>query len=342
VRLSIVIVNYNGIQLLRDCLSGLEAQTRSPDEVIVVDNASTDDSQKLIRQEFPWVHLIESSENLGFASGNNLGIRSSCGDVVILLNNDTVPSPGFVEAIAQPLEDDPSLSAVSGTMLFSEHVNLVATCGIEIYENGLALDRSTGENWRSLVSGTDVFGPSGGAMAIRRPALFDVELFPEPFFLYLEDADLAWRMRLRGHRTVLSADAWVHHVYSASAGEGSPFKDYFLARNRAWTLIRCWPDEIWYRNWPLALRYEIGAVVYSLMTWKWASIRGRIDGWLAFRRLRRVRRYIQSRSTASPEELLYWLRSEPSVRDILRGRRVIDTLTRRSPANERCRTEQRN
>ena len=325
-RISVVIVNYNGATLLPDCLDGLEAQTRPADEVIIVDNASTDDSVPLLRQRYPWTRIIESDTNLGFSEGNNLGIRASSGSIVVLLNNDTTPSPGFVEEITGPLERDDQLSAVSGVMLFSEHVNTVATSGIKVFSNGLALDSDIGARWRDLPAEGGVFGPTGGAAAFRRSALDDVELFPEPFFLYLEDVDLAWRLRLRGHRSVSRSAAWALHIYSASSVEGSTLKDYYLARNRAWTLIRCWPDTLWRRFWPVILRYEFGALAFALLTGRWASLRGRMAGWAGVRRLCRVRARIQRSVTADEQELLYWIHSAPSVRNVLRVRSVIRSM----------------
>jgi GT2 family glycosyltransferase len=326
VRVSVIIVNFNGRHLLRDCLEGLRAQIRVADELIVVDNASTDDSVALMNREFPEVRVIQSDINLGFAGGNNLGIRASSGDIVVLLNNDTIPSPGFLEEIAVPLEFDPTVSSVAGVMLFSTRVDRVATTAIEVFENGLALDQDAGKLWRELPHTVDVFGPSAGAAAYRRSALQDVGLFPEPYFLYLEDVDLAWRLRMRRHKTVSRAGAWALHIYSASSGEGSPLKDYYLARNRAWALIRCWPSELWRRYWGRVLRYEIGALGYAAITGRWASIRGRLAGWMAIRRLWPSRRRVQSRATSAPDELLYWVSPAPSVRNVLRARRVIQSL----------------
>jgi GT2 family glycosyltransferase len=325
-RVSVIIVNFNGRNLLQDCLDSLEAQTRAPDEVIVVDNASSDGSIELIHESYPWVRLIASKRNLGFAAGNNLGIRGARGDVIVLLNNDTVPSPGFIESITAPLQRHENLSAVAGVLVFPHAPTTVATSGISVFTNGLALDRSIGSDWRSLASETRVFGPSGGAAAFRKSALEDVGLFAEPFFLYLEDVDLAWRMRLKQHSTMVAPEAWAHHVYSASSGEGSPLKDYYLARNRAWTLIRCWPWELWRRHWWRVAAYELAALAHAIGTRRWASVRGRIAGWLSNQRLRKSRKTIQSGTTTEVDCLLYWMDTAPSVRNILRTRDVIQTM----------------
>ncbi len=331
---SVIIVNYNGVGLLDDCLGGLEAQTRSADEVILVDNASTDGSAAHVRDRYPWVRLIESGSNLGFSGGNNLGIDRSDGEYVVLLNNDTVPSPGFIEEIVGPLERDPGLAAVSGVLTFASSPAIVATSGIDVFDNGLALDRDIGVDWRSLPGHQPVFGPTGGAAAFRRTVLEQTERFPEPYFLYLEDVDLAWRLRLEGHSTVSRSAAWALHVYSASSVEGSSLKDYYLARNRAWTLIRCWPTELWSRNWWRVGFYEAGAITHAVLTRRWASIRGRLAGWAGVMRLWRSRRIIQRRRRVEINELVYWLRESPSVRNIFRLRRVIREETAGTRANE--------
>lgn len=327
---SVIIVNYNGKHLLPDCLEGLEAQTRAPDQVIVVDNGSADGSIELLTSSYSWVEVLPAGENLGFAAGNNLGIRASYGEIVVLLNNDTRPGPGFIEQVTEPIETDSSISAVAGVMVFSTNPWIVATMGIRMCANGLAIDEGTGTEWRSLPAQSEVFGPSAGAAAYRRSALEDVELFPEPYFLYLEDVDLAWRLRLRGHRTVARRDAWVQHIYSASSEEGSPMKDFYLARNRAWTLIRCWPGELWRRNWRAVLWYEIGALAYAVSTRRWMSIAGRLRGWTAMRRLWRSRKRIQHAKTDTCGSLLYWTHPAPSVSGVLSLRRMVARFSRSS------------
>jgi GT2 family glycosyltransferase len=323
---SVVIVNFNGRFLLGDCIAGLEAQTRAPDEVIVVDNGSTDGSVDYLRDAYPWVRIIDARENLGFSAGNNLGIRNSIGELIVLLNNDTLPGPGFVEEIVRPLEEDPALSAVAGVLLFRSNAQFVASAGIDVHSDGLAVDHRLAEPWRLLPARFSVFGPSAGAAAYRRFALLDAGLFPGHYFLYLEDADLAWRLRLQSRVTVGVRAAWVHHIYSASAAEGSPLKDFYLARNRAWTLIRCWPRSLWWRHWWSVARYELLAIGHALATRRWGSIAGRIAGWAGIRRMLSQRRAIQQHARAGESELLYWVRPATSIREALRMRKHVREL----------------
>src|SRR5206468_12688963 len=108
-----------------------------------------------------------------------------------------------------------------------------------------------------------VFGASGGAAAYRLDVFREIGGFCEPFFLYLEDVDFAWRLRLHGWEAVWAPAARATHVYSASAGEGSPLKRRLQARNRIWTLARCLPSEMWVRDWRAILAFDVGAVGYG-------------------------------------------------------------------------------
>src|SRR5690606_30776902 len=124
------------------------------------------------------------------------------GEVVVLLNNDTVAEPDVIARITAPLERDQRVGAVAATMVFAGAPDMVASAGIEVFRDGLALDRGLGLPRTEFAVPAPVFGASAGAAAYRRAALEDVGCFPEQFFMYLEDVDLAWRLRLRGWEAV--------------------------------------------------------------------------------------------------------------------------------------------
>src|SRR5262245_24825060 len=108
---SIIIVNWNGRHLLPGCLAALQIQSRQPDEVILVDNASTDNPVPFLREHYPWVTLLELPRNLGLAGGTNAGIARSRGDIVVTLNNDTIPEPTWLEALCAPFAHDARLGS---------------------------------------------------------------------------------------------------------------------------------------------------------------------------------------------------------------------------------------
>lgn len=319
-RCSIIVVTYNGWQHTHACLAAIERDLLPGSSVVVVDNASTDSTPRLIRAQFPAIQLIQSERNLGFAAGANLAIQQSESDVVVLLNSDVVIEPGFIAEMLAPFTRSSAIGAVASTLVYQRRPDIVASAGIEIFRNGLALDYGVG--WpRSDLCDRPVFGASGGAVAYRRAALNDVGLFPEVFFMYLEDVDLAWRLRLRGWETMLAAKAVAAHAVSASSGEGSPFKRRLLARNRVWTLIRCLPRPLLVRySWRIA-RYDGLVLASAPLRRDGASVRGRIEALGAMRARLAERRSIQARTTVSLAEIERWLRPEPTASDLLRLRK---------------------
>lgn len=319
-RCSIIVVTYNGWQHTHPCLCAIERDLPPGASVVVVDNASTDGTPARIRAQFPAIHLIENVRNLGFAAGANLAIEQSEGDVILLLNSDVVIEPGFIAEILAPFEQSNKTGAVAGTLVYQRRPDIVASAGIEVFRNGLALDYGVG--WRrSDLSDRPVFGASGGAVAYRRAALADVGLFPDAFFMYLEDVDLAWRMRLRGWETMLAANAVAAHAVSASSVEGSPFKRRLLARNRIWTLIRCMPRGLLIRyGWRIA-RYDGLVLASAPFRHDAASVYGRVEALGGVRARLAERRLIQSRTTATPAEIAQWLRPEPAASELVRLRK---------------------
>ena len=143
----------------------------------------------------------------------------------------------------EPFRHVEDLGAVAGTLVFDTAPLTIASAGIAIHRNGVAIDRLLGETVRSRQI-EPIFGASGGAVAYRRSAFLDAGGYPDHFFMYLEDVDLAFRLQLRGWSAVWQPAALARHAYSASAVEGSAFKRRLIARNRIWMLARCWPRSL--------------------------------------------------------------------------------------------------
>ena len=243
---TVVVVNWNGLSLLRRCLPPVLAQRGVPYEVIVVDNGSSDGSLDWLRRlsatlaaapAAPPVRILASERNLGFAAGNNLAIRESQAPFVATLNNDARPEPGWLAALVAAAEADPKIGSCAAQLVFASRPEVVNSAGIALDRAGIAWDREVGAARHPPGPATEVFGASAGAALYRRAMLDDVGLFAESFFMYLEDVDLAWRARLRQWQCVYVPAAVVHHLHSASAGEGSPFKLWHLGA----TSSPCWP-----------------------------------------------------------------------------------------------------
>jgi GT2 family glycosyltransferase len=326
---SVIVVTWNGLHLLRDCVAALAEQTL-PHELIVVDNGSRDGTCEWLAEHAPHARLVALPQNLGFTGGNNAGLRVATGEYLVLINNDTIPPPDLLARLVTPLEQDQSIGSVAGVLTFAHQPQTIASAGIVVGRDGLHRDLWAFQPVASLPpEPIEIFGASGGAVCYRRAALNDVGLFDEDFFNYLEDADLAWRLRLRGWRCVLAPTARVRHIYSATSGQGSPFKQRLLARNRLRVILRCLPLKLLRKHWWPILRYDLLALAYGVARLQTAVIAGRLAALRELRELLSERRTIQQRRQVSSTELELWLAAPVSIREMLAEQRALATILRK-------------
>jgi N-acetylglucosaminyl-diphospho-decaprenol L-rhamnosyltransferase len=277
-----VVVSWNGEHLLRSCLDALAAQTVGPDEleIVVVDNASTDDTLTVLKREYPDVFVVRSTTNVGFAGGANLGLRGFEGDFVALVNNDATLEPDALAQMRATLEAPgagrvaaatarillagtyrpaPVMSAqgvlTAGRAAYEPTgsdaepgVRLVNSTGNVVHRNGTGGDRSWLEREDVEHDAPDVFGFCGGASLLRRSALDDVGVFDPTLFLYYEDTDLSWRLQSRGWHVRYVASAGATHIHAASSNSSSPLFRYYNTRNSLIVFTRHAPAEVVVRS----------------------------------------------------------------------------------------------
>jgi GT2 family glycosyltransferase len=326
--ISAIIPTWNGLRYLPACLSALSAQLDRGDEIVLVDNASRDRAGAWARRYAPEVRVLALPENLGFAGGTAAGIAAAHGALLLLINDDALAEPGCVAALLAALRDAPTAGAAAGVLTFSRHPDTVASAGISFQRDGVATDRYLGAPLAALPSEpVAVFGASGGLALLRRELIADVGSFEPSFFNYLEDADLAWRARLRGWDCVLAPAARVRHVYSATAGQASPFKQRLLARNRLRLIVRCMPGPLLAECLPRICGYDLLAAAYGLLRGRQAVALGRLDALRELPALRRQRRSIQASRSASLDALRAWLAPAPPPWATLRTARRLAVLT---------------
>lgn len=325
--LSVIIVSWNGMRHLPDCLAALVPQLPADAELVLIDNGSSDGMPAWARTNYPAARVLPLRHNLGFAGGVNAGLRIAQGEQLLLLNDDAFVEPGCIPALLEALRANPALGAASGALVFNHRPELVAAAGIRVRRDGLALDLWTGRAVADLPAAPQpAFGASGGLALYRRAMLDDIGLLEAGFFNYLEDADLAWRARLRGWETLAVPAARARHVYSATSGQGSPFKQRLLGRNRLRTIVRCFPAEELPRALPTILAYDAMAAGYGMATRNRAMLAGR---WEALRELPALlaqRRAIQARRTAPRGALAGWLEAVPPPWQTLREQRQLDAI----------------
>jgi GT2 family glycosyltransferase len=238
-RVSILIINFNGARHLSACLNALEEQTvpRHTFEVILLDNASSDNSLSLLRDHFPWVHVVKSRVNLGFAEGNNHAARFAHASRLILLNNDTVPDPHWLEELFEVISSTDA-THVCSKLVFHHDPALIQSAGLILIRDG----RGTDYGFRTPDSGQfeetrPVFAGCGAALLVPAPADGE-DLFDPSYFVYYEDTSLGWAAQQRGEATIYAPRAVVRHVHGGTLGHESPFFLFYVERNRALTSMR--------------------------------------------------------------------------------------------------------
>lgn len=267
---SVIIVNYNGRELLGASLQSVLRQTYRPIEVIVVDNASSDGSAALVRGQFPDVLLVESPVNRGFAGGNNLGWSRSGGELVAFLNNDAVADPRWLETLVGTLQRENLTLACS----------LVLTEGVpaEYYARNGTLN-FIGYNVMEVFTDLSmVFYASAAALLVRRDA---VEApFPEEYFLYQEDVYLSWLVRLKRGRIAMVQKSVVRHRGSASTRrQPSSLVTFYQERNRVLNCLIFFAPGTLLRLMPYLLLDAVFKTALSLVSRR-KSLRGILGSYL--------------------------------------------------------------
>jgi len=232
---SVISINYNRSDVTCKMLESLFQVTYPNIEVIIVDNGSPDDDPAVIKKRFPEVTLIESGENLGFAGGNNLGICISKGKYILLLNNDTIVTPGFIEPLVSKMEADPAIGAVSPKIRFYFKPQFLQFAGLTninpytVRSKGLGyMVEDKGQFDRDSLSAY----AHGAAMMVSREVVEQVGLMSVAFFLYYEELDWGYRIRKAGYKIYYVHDSLVYHLESISTGAQSPLKTYYMERSR--------------------------------------------------------------------------------------------------------------
>jgi len=243
---SIIVVNWNGKEYLRDCLPSLHAQTFYNFEVILVDNGSTDGSVEYVQRNFPgWVRILTNTQNEGFSGGNNRGIRAASGKYIVLLNNDAQADTCWLEELVKVAEENPRAGMLACKIYLQGGSKIIDNVGHLIYRDGLNRGRGRLEADHGQYENLEeVLFPSGCAALYRRQMLEEVGLFDEDFFAYGDDTDLGLKGRLAGWKCLYVPRAIVHHRYSQTSGPYSPLKAFYVERNRVWIAVKYFPLSV--------------------------------------------------------------------------------------------------
>jgi len=270
-RVSVVMVNLDGDPFIYQALESLQAQSFKDFEVIVVDNGSGDGSPEKIRGRFPRFKIIELGGNKGFAYACIKGWKESQGEEIAVLNNDAIADPDWLREMVAGLDSDPRIGMVAGKVI-NKKSGKIESGGIYPARNGLVyLFKPEKEN-----EPAEVFGACGVAGLYRGKMLRELGFYPEDFFIYYEDADLAYRAQRAGWKAIYCPGASVNHLGSETT-VGLGIKDYYLPRNRLRTIARNWDPGLILKFLPWILLYEWASFFGAVLSGKTGSFKARWD-----------------------------------------------------------------
>ncbi|MEW5760322.1 MAG: glycosyltransferase family 2 protein [Candidatus Thermoplasmatota archaeon] len=309
-KVSIIILNWNGMAYLEECLKSVFDLEYKNFEVILVDNASTDCSVDLVKEKFPQVKIIVNEENFGFAKGNNIGIKSAGGEYIVLLNNDTKVDKKWLSELVRVADENENVGMCASKMLFYAQPDTINSTGMQIWISGGTSDRGFGKkDIGQFDSLEDVIGPCAGAALYKKNMLDYIGFFDEDYFMYFEDTDLALRGLFQGWKCKFVPSAIVYHKYQASAKKvKNEVVYYYMVRNSWYNVFKFFPCG----TLPLTIMYKLVGDIfyifyhkekYNMKTYGKALY----DAFVCLPRLIKERKKIYRRKKIKDFEFIRWL-----------------------------------
>ena len=251
---AIVLLNYNGLELLEKNIPFLLSATYSNKQVVIIDNASTDKSVCLIKEKYPSIFLIELSENNGYAAGYNKGLKLVSADFYILLNTDVQVTPGFIEPLINTFHQNPGAGACQPKILSLEQrdrFEYAGAAGGFIDRYGYTFARGRILNYSETDTGqyekdSEIFWAGGACFAIKASLFWQLKGFYDYYFMYSEEVDLCWRIQLADKQVFYCRSSIVYHRETVKFANQSASRVYLVFRNNLIMLLRnlTWRDKL--------------------------------------------------------------------------------------------------
>jgi GT2 family glycosyltransferase len=301
----VVIVNYNGGELLARAVAAMKLQTFTNYRLIVVDNASSDDSIALMKAGNPGVEVLPAGSNLGFAAANNLAVRRYPGSRwIALLNPDAFPEPPWLQVLVDAAQARSDAAAFASRTIDAGDDTLLDGAGDACHISGRYWRRGHRcSASRHYLQREEIFSACAAAALYSRPAWEQVGGLDEDFFCYGEDVDLGFRLQLAGYKCLYVADAIARHYGSAVTGERSDFSTYHGQRNLVWVYVKNMPPLLFWSLLPYHLVLNLAALIGCALRGqgrvafkaKVDALRGLARAWRKRRSIQRVRRVSAAR-----------------------------------------------
>ncbi len=288
-----MIVNYNGSDCLADCLSTVFGQTRLPDEVIVIDNHSSDGSAAIAKKwDSPLLRVLELPRNTGYPAACNLGVKMSSGDLVAVLNNDILLDDSWLQTLLA--QDRPEWSFWASRIVFASDPDTIDSAGDGMAVVGAAYKIGHGDGAGRHATSREVFGACAAAALYRRELLVETGGFDEDLFLIHEDGDLSFRARLLGFRCLFVPEARVVHRVNTSIGTLSENYVYYGHRNSEIVFWKNMPGPLLALYLPERLLFDLACLPFFAAKGRMAPyLRAKWDFLKGFRSVWRKRRTVQ-------------------------------------------------
>jgi len=308
-KLAIVIVGYNSRDYLDECLESLK-EARGAKTIYYVDNNSTDDSLGFIKKKFPWVKIIVSKQNLGFAGGNNLGIKQAIEDgfeFLLLLNPDTIVDKSCLANLLQKADQATILQPLILLHQNSAKTDLVNTTGNHLNFLGFSYCSDFKVNM-DQVKEKPITSASGAGLFIPAKVLKKIGFFDRDFFMYHEDLDLCWRARKAGYEIKIIPEAKLWHKYSFSRNKK---KMYYAERNRLLFLLKNFSLKYLILIFPIFLLNELLMLIYSVISlWLFEKIKANLSALIMLPSILKKRSKIKKICRVKEEKLKTYIKSD--------------------------------
>ncbi len=300
---AVIVVNFNGGKYLQRCLATIDGQSRRPEYVVVVDNASDDGSLDEARARFPAYRYVANAANVGFAAANNQAFELCAGlgvEYVALLNPDAFAAPEWLSTLLAAAAADHDCASWASCLLRADAPTEVDGLGDAYHVCGAAWRRRHGKPLDiAWLVDCDVFCACAAAALYRLDAVRAIGGFDEDLFCYMEDVDLGFRLRLMGYGCRLVAAARVEHVGSGLTGVRSAFATYHGQRNLVWVFVKNMPTTLLWLMLPLHLALNTVMIFVCALRGQFGvAMRAKVDALKGFGDLPAKRRAIQSMAIA--------------------------------------------
>lgn len=244
-KVAVVILNYNGLHWLKTFLENVISKSKDA-EVIVADNASTDQSIEFVKENFPSVKIVQNKENTGYAGGYNNALQQICADYYVLLNSDVEVTDNWISPIIEVMESDKSIAACQPKIKMYDNktsFEYAGACGGFIDKYGYPFCRgrifdNLEEDKGQYDNPIEVFWASGACLFLRSTTFYEVGGFDWDFFAHMEEIDLCWKLKNKGYKIMCIPQSTVYHVGGGTLSNGSYFKTYLNYRNNLLMLYK--------------------------------------------------------------------------------------------------------